>query len=512
MKKIFWMLVAAAFAGCGDDNGAEAPAPAERLALSAETLAFDADGGVLSGGTNEVSVASSGPWRLSGRQEWCVPSVDKGGDGETVAFAVEPNTDLDTREVRFTFMCGGEERRLTVTQEGGSLLDPDQTDYSLPAEGGEFRLRIESSGETSCRFLEPVDWIHRVETRASLSFFYFTADANTTGRPRDARLVVTNTDGDERTVTVRQERNLLLEVGETSFNIPVEGGEVRVNVRSNLPFRADPTVDWIVLQTPPSSSEELLEQELVFKIEAAEVPFRSGFVRFTTDEESLSAEVSVVQGERPKGIEFPDDTFRQILVDAGYITVLDGTECILTETGEAATQLPDLYRKGIASLKGIEAFANLTTLEPNGIGENPIRELDLSGNAKLTTIGWQSVLGGWRSYLTPAPLEVLKLGDAPVEEGRVVLSSLYCSSPYETSESLTVSGTAVRIIEITLGSYDKVQWLDITGCPAIQSVTLNSYYLKTLYVTAGQKSAIDAQRIVINDQNYPTSQLEIKVR
>lgn len=95
---------------------------------------------------------------------------------------------------------------------------------------------------------------------------------------------------------------------------------------------------------------------------------------------------------------------------------------------------------------------------------------------------------------------------------RVVLSSLYCSSPYETSESLTVSGTAVRIIEITLGSYDKVQWLDITGCPAIQSVTLNSYYLKTLYVTAGQKSAIDAQRIVINDQNYPTSQLEIKVR
>lgn len=321
-----------------------------------------------------------------------------------------------------------------------------------------------------------------------------------------------NTDGDERRVTVRQERNLLLEIGETSFNVPVEGGEVRVNVRSNLPFRADPTVDWIVLQTPPSSSEELQEQELVFKVEAAEVPFRSGFVRFTTDEESLSAEVSVVQGERPKGIEFPDETFRQILVDAGYITVLDGAECLLTETGEAATQLPDLYRKGIASLKGIEAFANLTTLEPNGIGENPIRELDLSGNAKLTTIGWQSVMSGWRSYLTPAPLEVLKLGDVPIEEGRVVFSSLYCSSPYETSESLTVSGTAVRIIEISLGSYDKVQWLDITGCPVIQRVTLNSYYLKTLYVTAEQKSAIDAQRIVIDDQNYPTSQLEIKVR
>lgn len=63
-----------------------------------------------------------------------------------------------------------------------------------------------------------------------------------------------------------------------------------------------------------------------------------------------------------------------------------------------------------------------------------------------------------------------------------------------------------------LDSYDRVQWLDITGCPAIQSVSLNSYYLKTLYVTAEQKSAIDAKRITITDSNYPVSQLKIEVR
>ena len=48
MKKIFWMFVAAmAWTGCSDDNGAEAPVPSDTLELSAETLAFDADGGVL---------------------------------------------------------------------------------------------------------------------------------------------------------------------------------------------------------------------------------------------------------------------------------------------------------------------------------------------------------------------------------------------------------------------------------------------------------------------------------
>ena len=47
MKKIFWMFVAAmAWTGCSDDNGAEAPVPSDTLELSAETLAFDADGSV----------------------------------------------------------------------------------------------------------------------------------------------------------------------------------------------------------------------------------------------------------------------------------------------------------------------------------------------------------------------------------------------------------------------------------------------------------------------------------
>ncbi len=514
MKKILWMLVAvAAFAGCDDDGDATSPASAETLQLSAETLAFDADGAALSDGTNQVTVSSSARWRLGGRQQWCTPSAVEGNGGETVSFTVEPNPDQQMRKVRFTFMCGSEERYLTVTQEGGSVLDMDCDSYELPAEGGEFRLRVESTGNTSCRFEEETPWIHRVETRSALSFFYFTVDANTTGLTRDAKLFVTNTDGDEREVTIRQERNLLLEVGETSFNVPVEGDEIRVTVRSNLPFRAEPSVDWITLQTPATPSEELQEQELVFKVEATEEPFRSGFIHFLTDAPSLSAEVSVIQGERPKGTEFPDEKFRQILVDAGYITVLDGAECLLTETGKAATQLPDLYQKGIVSLKGIEAFTNLTTLEPNGISQNLIRELDLSGNTKLTTIAWESMISGWRSYLSGAPLEVLKLGDAPITEGRVVLSKLYCSSPYEAAESLTVSGNTVKIIEVTLDSYDRIQWLDITGCPAIQSVSLNSgYTLKTLYVTAEQKSAIDAKRITITDSNYPVSQLKIEVR
>lgn len=140
-----------AWTGCSDDNGAETPVPSDTLELSVETLAFDADGSVLEGG-NEVTVTSSGEWRLGGRQLWCQPSSEQGVSGQTVTFTVEPNTEVQMREETFTFMCGGEERRLVVTQEAASEFELNGDSFELAAEGGEFKLRLESSSDTSWRF------------------------------------------------------------------------------------------------------------------------------------------------------------------------------------------------------------------------------------------------------------------------------------------------------------------------------------------------------------------------
>lgn len=77
---------------------------------------------------------------------------------------------------------------------------------------------------------------------------------------------------------------------------------------------------------------------------------------------------------------------------------------------------------------------------------------------------------------------------------------------------MTVSGTKVLTVDVSLTPSDQVKWLDVTGCPNVSRVVLNSYYLKTLYVTQEQKAAIDARRLVIADGNYPTSTLQIVVR
>lgn len=513
------LLAAVAWTGCGDDNGTGEPAAVASLSLSTGTLLFEADGQVSGESADRVTVASSGEWRLAGRQLWCEPSAVEGVDGDEVNFTVQPNESLEARSVTFTFMCGSREERLTVTQLGGSVLDLEGGGtLELGPEGGDVRVKMWSSSQTSCRFEEEVDWMHPAVTAASRSelqpsFLYFTVDPNTTGRAREARLILSNAEGDERTAVITQHKNLVLElIGESTFAVPVKGQEIGFQLRSNVELAVE-SEEWIVLLSDPDHTGDLVEQTLNFRVEPTSEAFRNGTIRITSPEdESLLVEVFVNQGEKPQGVHFPDAKFREILIDNGYVTLISGDECEITEKGQNATTLPSLYNKGIESLQGIEAFKNIVDLGAEGIMTNSVKVLDLSGNPNFKKLYYTSSSSGKRSYLDKNPIEQLILGDAPIENGYVFLANLYNFNAGLYSQSVTVSGTKVLTVDISLTSFDQVKWLDVTGCPNITTIVLHSYYLKTLYVTQEQKEAIDGGSITIQDSNYPTSTLQIIVR
>lgn len=513
------LLAAVAWTGCGDDNGTGEPAAVASLSLSTGTLLFEADGQVSGESADRVTVASSGEWRLAGRQLWCEPSAVEGVDGDEVNFTVQPNESLEARSVTFTFMCGSREERLTVTQLGGSVLDLEGGGtLELGPEGGDVRVKMWSSSQTSCRFEEEVDWMHPAVTAASRSelqpsFLYFTVDPNTTGRAREARLILSNAEGDERTAVITQHKNLVLElIGESTFAVPVKGQEIGFQLRSNVELAVE-SEEWIVLLSDPDHTGDLVEQTLNFRVEPTSEAFRNGTIRITSPEdESLLVEVFVNQGEKPQGVHFPDAAFREILIANGYVTLISGDECEITEKGQNATTLPLLSNEGIESLQGIEAFKNIVDLGAEGIMTNSVKVLDLSGNPNFKKLYYTSSFSGKRSYLDMNPIEQLILGDAPIENGYVFLANLYNFNAGLYSQSVTVSGTKVLTVDISLTSFDQVKWLDVTGCPNITTIVLHSYYLKTLYVTQEQKEAIDGGSITIQDSNYPTSTLQIIVR
>ena len=114
---------------------------------------------------------------------------------------------------------------------------------------------------------------------------------------------------------------------------------------------------------------------------------------------------------RPEGIpvdavNFPDEQFRAFVLDScdadgnGYLSDAEIAEVTWIECGGL----------GIESLKGIEYFTELTAL---GCIDNPLTELDLSGNTKLTKL-WCTGCGLTELDLSPVPeLEVLACPDNP---------------------------------------------------------------------------------------------------
>jgi len=80
---------------------------------------------------------------------------------------------------------------------------------------------------------------------------------------------------------------------------------------------------------------------------------------------------------------FPDDNFRQYVLDAGFDT--DGDRILSDEELAAVTKI-DCPSKSISDLKGIECFSALEELH---CYDNQISSLDLSINPKLTVLDCQ---------------------------------------------------------------------------------------------------------------------------
>ena len=143
MKRTILALAAASMlmAGCSEEN-TETPATpgaTDRIEVAGAPEAPLA----ASGDEFTVTVQSSGDWRLAGKKEWCHPDLTEGTDGAEVRFTVDENPGYEARSVVYTFMSGGKSCKLTVSQQGGVVVEAERDRYEVAAAGGEFVRDVE---------------------------------------------------------------------------------------------------------------------------------------------------------------------------------------------------------------------------------------------------------------------------------------------------------------------------------------------------------------------------------
>ena len=147
--------------------------------------------------------------------------------------------------------------------------------------------------------------------------------ANDTYDPRTAVITIADkNDATKRSFSVSQKRNTGLFIGETDFQVPMEGGSVTVNLESNVNYEVviPGDCDWLSLASDEAKSRGLEESSFTLLVNANKSYYnRSAIVKVVNTDEGLSGSVSVSQSFDT--VFTVDSTDFEIPMDGGTFTV-----------------------------------------------------------------------------------------------------------------------------------------------------------------------------------------------
>ena len=143
MKKIFiaFVAVACALSACSDDD------TADDLSRATISITPDAIPAGPDGTTTQVTVTSSGDWRLAGVCDWVHPSAEAGKSGDVVTFTIDPNTSEESREAAFKFFTGSAVAPLKIVSEAGySLTLLSEENMTVEALSTDIQVKLHTNG------------------------------------------------------------------------------------------------------------------------------------------------------------------------------------------------------------------------------------------------------------------------------------------------------------------------------------------------------------------------------
>lgn len=452
------------------------------LELSTETIEAGSDGGRY-----EVTVTSAEKWTVSGSCAWCTLTPTEGKSGDRITFNVQPNTTGETLEQEYKVISGTASKVITVISYAVPYMElqsPASGTESFDYNGGDFdvilRTNLDPSQIEYSIAGNDGGWVSvRNVSEATYSVH---VSANNTYAARQATVTFSASDDVEPvSVTVSQAKRPYLKVTDPaglSYDLGLEATQISVTISTNLSVGVS-LPSWITQEGQPQVVNEyngLTSYMYQFNVSAASGS-RSGKIEFTYEQSAAAVTVRQVSSDLTYAT-IPDPVFREYLLDNGYIMENSGETVALTAEGISATSFDFSWGyTRIASLEGIEAFANLTSINVSEC--QSLTRVDISGLSKVSSLSL-----GTAGYIAD-----VVLGDNPI-------TMLYYG--WETTvyaNPVTISGTEIAALVVSATGWGAMadDWheLDVTGCPNLSQIDSQRKNALTIYVTAEQKDRIN---------------------
>lgn len=369
----------------------------------------------------------------------------------------------------------------TITLKGvGNTITTVQDTYTVNAAGDLLDVAVTANIDYIIQIPQDAKTWLSVQSQGENIRFSVAENESYDGRSADITLAgVDGTTSCKVTITQLQKDAIIL--SESDYELTYEQQTLQVVLQSNTDLLvAIPETDtWIT----HVSTRGMTERTLNFNIASNdESQSRTGHITIQNTDKNVSQTITIVQkGDVADVLTFEDPLFKAYLT-ANFDT--NGDKEIDTKEALKITSIK-CDGKSIYSLKGVEYFANLKTLD---CSNNSVVELDLTQNTQLTEVKCFS-----------NSLVDLKIG------GLENLSYLDCNTnsltaiDTNTNPALTYYNCASNVIKaLDVSNNTKLEKLYCHSCRLLTSLNIkNCGNLTALYLISSSSNCVSQSTITI---------------
>ena len=270
---------------------------------SSIVLADEADANICvdeNEGVRTIAFTTKGGWTASmvndRADEWFTISPTSGAIGEnTISIEFAENTEVDERNASFLIKSGVARKTITVTQKPANSISMTSNRIEVPATGGLQAIVVRSKNACTATVADKdKSWITiEPASKAVETEIRFTVTENTAFTVREGTIILSNGEVTEEFTVYQEGVEQEIVLTKSAYALPAAGGEVKVEVTSNVPVVVKmPEEQWITESATKSSSTNTY----VFNVSANTTPDeRTATVTFTSEYGGITKTVTIRQ-------------------------------------------------------------------------------------------------------------------------------------------------------------------------------------------------------------------------
>ena len=361
------VLVSCTKSEINEDNGNssnEEENPSEEIYLNVyyDDIVFPSKGG-----EDYFDIESNTDWTISNTSDWLTIEPTEGNGNASVTLTASASDVYDDRNTVITVKAGDKTETFTVTQKYAEALLVTKNKFDIPQEGGDFTIEIQSNISYEIQIdSDSQSWISEAPQSKALTTYThtFSVECNPNTTKRDGRIEIIGSNGKTETVNIYQAQRDELVLSESEETVPAKGGEVRVQLRSNVDYEVimPENTDWV------EQIQSDKADELVFSVKPNDMTEDREAVITVKDKNSDLSQTFIIK-QTPQGYYVGDisaETEEELIEirDAGY-KIIDGNVYFNVAT---LSQLDNLIEeitgdltigKDVASLDGLYGLKHI---------------------------------------------------------------------------------------------------------------------------------------------------------